>query len=252
MSAAWRALGEEIARWNDAGRVPEFWLRDDDAVDSDAAIERLLRLCAPGIPIALAVIPRDASESFLARLPPVVHVLQHGYDHRNRAASGEKKTEFAAGEPGEEALARLAAGRARLRELSGGRFLPVLVPPWNRLPASLAGSLPAAGLRGLSRYGARAGAEAAPGVRQVNTHVDLIDWRGGRGFAGAEAVLGLATRHLRARRLGTADPAEPTGWLTHHACHDEPAWTFLARLFDFTRTAGVRWRSALELFEGAL
>jgi hypothetical protein len=83
----------------------------------------------------------------------------------------------------------------------------------------------------------------------VNTHVDLIDWRGQGGFAGEAAVLGLAVRHLAARREGRADALEPTGWLTHHARHDAAAWQFLEQLFEFTgRMGGVRWRSAADLF----
>ena len=79
--------------------------------------------------------------------------------------------------------------------------------------------------------------------------MDLIAWRAGRGFAGEETVLAAAVRHLAAKREGRADAAEATGWLSHHAVHDEAAWTFLERLFETARTApGLRWRSAQELF----
>lgn len=83
----------------------------------------------------------------------------------------------------------------------------------------------------------------------VNTHVDVIDWRGSRGFVGEDFALNLATRHLQARRNGSADAHECTGWLTHHAVHDEAAWSFLAMLLERTRrTDGVRWRAATDLF----
>jgi hypothetical protein len=175
--------------------------------------------------------------------------MQHGVDHRNRAAAGENKTEFPESEPADAAIARLAEGRARLESLAGARSIAVLAPPWNRLPAALVARLTAAGLRGLSTYGARAVAAPAPGILQINTHVDIIAWRSGRGFLGEEDALGLAVRHLAARRAGAVESAEPTGWLTHHACHDEAAWSFLARLFDVTRRAsGVVWRRADSLF----
>ena len=83
----------------------------------------------------------------------------------------------------------------------------------------------------------------------INTHVDIIEWHGGRGFVGEESALGQATRHLEARRNALADVTEPTGWLTHHAVHDRAAWDFLEQLLE--RTASdkrVRWRSAAELF----
>lgn len=250
VSGAWRAFAGELARWRDAGRTVEFWWRDDDAARPGAALARLLALAADeGVPLALAVVPGEADPALFEGLAPGVDILQHGSDHRNRAASGEKKTEFPASEPANSALARLAAGRSRLDALAGERSLAVLAPPWNRFPASLAPRLVAAGFHGLSGYGARAAAEAAPGLRQINTHVDIIAWRRDRGFAGEEEALAQAIRHLAARRSGLADWSEPTGWLTHHACHDEAAWRFLARLFDETRSArGVVWRRAKELF----
>jgi len=147
------------------------------------------------------------------------------------------------------ALARLAAGRTRLEAVAGGRFLPVLAPPWNRLPEAVASQLAGAGLLGLSQYGPRSRAECAPGVAQVNTHVDIIAWRGDRAFIGEDRALDAATRHLAAKRMRAADAGEPTGWLTHHAVHDEAAWAFLERLFESTRELpAVAWRRPEELF----
>lgn len=250
VSGAWRALDEELARWRDAGRSVEFWWRDDDAGAADAALARLLALAArSAVPLALAVIPARADPGMFEGLGSAVSVLQHGADHHNRAAPGEKKTEFPAAEPIAAALARLGAGRARLAALAGARMVGALAPPWNRLPATLVPRLADAGLRALSQYGPRTSAEPAAGLKQVNTHVDIIAWRGARGFVGEAQALALALRHLEARREGRADAAEPTGWLTHHARHDEEAWRFLERLFEATRRApGVRWRRAEELF----
>ncbi len=253
MSAPWRALADELARWREDGRVAEFWWRDDDAARPAAALARLLALSQrTSTPLALAVVPLQSEKEAFENIGSGVSILQHGTDHRNRAGAGEKKTEFSASEPARTAVARLAVARKQLEAWARERFVPVLAPPWNRLPEALAQRLAAAGLRGLSRFGVRAAAEAAPGVAQVNTHVDLIAWRAGRGFAGEEAVLGAAVRHLAAKRLGRADAAEPTGWLSHHAAHDEAAWTFLERLFEAAReTPGLRWRSAQELFHNS-
>lgn len=250
VSEAWRKFDDEISRWRDAGRPVEFWWRDDDAVRPAPELARLLELAAQtDVPLALAVVPDAAVPDLFAELGGGVSVLQHGVDHRNRATAGEKKTEFSSGEPAEAALARLAAGRARLESLAGARSIPVLAPPWNRLPAPLLPWLVAAGLRGLSTYGARAAAVPVPGITQVNTHVDIIAWRDGRGFVGEDEALGLAVRHLAARRAGAVEFAEPTGWLTHHACHDEAAWKFLRRLFESTLHApGILWRRAEDLF----
>ena len=250
MNAAWQGFADELARWREAGRVAEFWWRDDDAARPNPALSRLLALAQrTSTPLALAVIPTQCGKETFENIGSGVAILQHGTDHRNRAGAGEKKTEFPASESPQAAVARLASARDRLSAWAHAHFVPVLAPPWNRLPEALVPHVAAAGFRGLSRYGARVGAEAAPGVVQVNTHVDLIAWRAGRGFAGAEAVLGAAVRHLAAKREGGADAAEATGWLSHHAVHDEAAWMFLERLFETTReTKGLRWRSARDLF----
>ncbi len=250
VSSAWRALADECARWHDLGRPVEFWWRDDDAAKPIPALVRLLAMVeATQVPVALAVVPEAADAGLLAGLSTRVWVLQHGVDHRNRAAAGEKKTEFPGAEPLDAALERLTRARVRLAALAGDRSIGVLVPPWNRLSAQLAMCLPAAGIRGLSRYGARSAVEAAPGLRQSNTHVDLIGWHAGRGFVGEKAALGLAVGHLAQRRLRSADPSEATGWLTHHACHDEAAWRFLERLFEVSRRLpGVQWVAARDLF----
>ena len=244
---SWRELDEELGRWRDAGRVVDFWWRDDDATTPSKPLDRLLRLSrTTGVPLALAVIPLKVAPELFSGLD--ASVLMHGTDHVNRAAPGEKKTEFAPAEPEAEAAERLAAARQRLERLAGARFLPVLAPPWNRFKQSLAARLSSVGLHGLSGYGARSAVEAAPGIRQVNTHVDIVDWHGTRGFIGEDAALHLAIKHLAARRGGGAEAGEATGWLTHHAVHDAGSWEFLERLFERTRARGVCWQSAETLF----
>ena len=244
---SWSLLDEELARWRDAGRAADFWWRDDDATALTPALERLLALSRRSdVPLALAVIPLAAAPELFTGLKATV--LMHGTDHRNRAAAGEKKTEFAAAERDERALARLAEARARLARLAPAHFVPVLAPPWNRFKRSLVARLPACGLHGLSAYGARDAAQAVAGVTEVNTHIDVIDWRCTRGFVGEEAALRALLGHLAARRAGRADSAEPAGVLTHHAIHDEDTWDFLERLFERTRRRGAAWRDARALF----
>jgi hypothetical protein len=110
----------------------------------------------------------------------------------------------------------------------------VLTPPWNRIGGRTIEILPGLGFRGLTCYLSRKAAKLN-GLTIVNTHVDVIDWHGGRGFIGESPTLDLLVGHLRARREGTADPDEPTGLLTHHRVHDADTWRFLENLQDFIR-----------------
>jgi len=231
----WSEFQDELERRSDAGRPVEFWWRDDDAVAPSPALKQLLKLAK--VPLALAVIPESADAELFRLLPKTVSVLQHGTDHRNRAASGEKKTEYPAGEPIEAALQRISDGLGRLRVFAGRRLVPVLAPPWNRVRPDLLKKLPAIGICGISTYGPRASAEPQPGLRQVNTHVDIVDWRHGRRFIGEREALSLALKNL------SGD--EPAGWLSHHAVHDAAAWKFLERLF---KVREARWLSAAEAF----
>src|SRR5437763_5569466 len=152
VAMSWRELDAELDRWRDGGQVADFWWRDDDAAKPSAPLARLLELSQSSrVPLALAVVPLEAVPDIFNGLK--ASVLMHGTDHRNRAAPGEKNTEFPAAEPEAEAIARLSAARERLVRQAGASFLPVLAPPWNRFKRALAARLPAAGLHGLSAYG---------------------------------------------------------------------------------------------------
>jgi hypothetical protein len=232
----WSQLEEALAR-----RPAELWWRDDDAGTPSRPLERLLALSKDRrIPLSLAVVPREADAALFRLLHEGVSVLQHGTDHRNRAAQGEKKTEYPPVEPLESALARIADGLAILKSLGRDRVLPVLAPPWNRLRKDALAKLPAIGIRGVSAYGPRASAEPVPGLRQVNTHVDIVAWRDGRRFVGEAEALALAVKSM------SGD--EPVGLLTHHAVHDAAAWEFLERLFSLR---DIRWLSAAEAFSAS-
>jgi hypothetical protein len=247
--SSWAALAAELARWRAEGRMATFWWRDDDATAPGRALDRLLTIAA-GLraPVALAVIPAAAEATLAERLDDArVAVLQHGYAHANHAPPGEKRAELGSHRPLAAMLAELADGARRLAELFGARSRPVLVPPWNRIDPGLVSLLPGIAIAGLSTYRARTVASPAFGLVQVNSHVDIVDWRARR-FLGEGAALALAVEHLAARRTGRADAEEATGLLTHHAVHEPAAWRFVERLIAAVRTGGGRWLAAEELF----
>jgi hypothetical protein len=248
--AGWPELHRELDAWAAAGRRATFWWRDDDAEAPGPALDRLLGLAErTAVPLALAVVPAGAGRPLAAALAGRFDVLTHGLTHRNLAPAGERKAEFGPHRPVHEMLADVATGRNRLGLLFGRRALPVFVPPWNRIAAGLVPRLANAGMQGLSALGARRAAEAAPGLAQANCHLDPIDWRGGGGFAGEAAALGALVEHLRARRLGQADAAEPSGLMSHHRVQDEATWNFVERLLGETRARdGAHWLSPREAF----
>ncbi len=250
---SWRNLSEELDAWAAAGRRATLWWRDDDAVEPSPELARLLALArARDLPLALAVIPARASEALAEWLkadPARPALLQHGYAHQNHARDGEKKEELGAQRPVHVVLEELARGWGRMTALFGETWAPILVPPHNRIAEAVVQGLAELGFRGLSTIGPRAAVEPTPGLVQVNTHLDIMHWPPPRGFLGKAESLEILVAQLRARRLGAADAAEPTGLLTHQPAHDEPAWAFLETLLD--RLAGhpaARFVDAREAF----
>ncbi len=232
----WRHLNEELDAWATAGRSATLWWRDDDAVEPTPALSRLLELArARDLPLALAVIPARASEAlaeWLKASDARATLLQHGYAHHSHARDGEKKAELGPQRPAKVVIEELARGWERMTDLFGKTWEPILVPPYNRIADVVVPGLAGLGFQGLSTYSPRTAVLAAPGLVQVNTHVDIMHWPDPRGFLGETESLDLLIAHLRARRLDKVDAAEPTGLLTHHPAHDEPAWAFLEALFD--------------------
>jgi hypothetical protein len=228
----WAGLGAELDAWLHAGLTARFWWRDDDATRPGPRLKRLLEVSGD-TPIAVAVIPVGVEAELAEMLAEHnagggnVIVMQHGYAHENHAPAGAKKAEFGDHRPLDAMLEDLIRGRRRMEELFGPMFEPFLTPPWNRVCDSVIARLPDTGLQGLSRFGARGLSE---GDRVVNTHIDIIDWRGSRGFVGQAEALNAAIRHLVARRTGLADRDEPTGLLTHHRDHDGECWKFIGEL----------------------
>lgn len=238
----WQRLDDALRRWADAGRTANLWLRDDDAVEPTAALDRLLDLTGRNvIPLALAVIPAHTGTPLAGRLQHASHatVVLHGWAHQNHAPASEKKQEFGPHRPHQAMLAELAEGRARLETLFGPTFFPLFVPPWNRIDPAVVPRLPEAGLLALSTFGPGKTPEA------VNSNVDIIDWHGTRGGRDPEALVAEIVAQLDRISSGKS---RAVGILAHHLVHDAAAWDFLERLFDLTANhPACRWRSIREL-----
>ena len=262
--ADWTDLYRELAHWSGAGRRPGLWWRDDDAVAPGPHLETLTELSkTSGVPVGLAVIPGRAKADLGGAVADVagLKMLVHGWRHQNNAPADQKKAEFGAHRPAQKMLDDAANSRQSLAALFPDLALPVFVPPWNRVDEQLVARLPLSGLTALSRFGRR-GAPHAPdgapddapddvlvGPLECNCHLDLIDWRGGRGFIGRARALDSLIEHLQARRSGHADYDETTGILTHHDVMDRQSWDFLAELFDRTQESdSAHWLTIDEVF----
>jgi hypothetical protein len=240
---SWSELHAALDGAAERGEAIPLWWRDDDAGRDHPALTRLLDLAeCHDLPLALAVVPMWLDAETHARIAASRHatVLQHGFAHANHAPRDARSIELG-GRDFDTVLAELANGRAVLADAFGCAFLAVLVPPWNRLDEGLIERLTGCGFVGLSTFGRRAGPEAAPGLAQVNAHLDPIDWRGTRLFVGETAAL--------ARLVAVLDADEPIGIVSHHLAMDEAGWAFLERLLGVLAAhPGARLCPADELF----
>ncbi|MGX1308433.1 hypothetical protein AB7M35_003191 [Amorphus suaedae] len=224
-------------------RTVAFWWRDDDAVVPSPALDRLLTLAdAHAVPLALAVIAAGAERALGDRLEPTgdVVVLQHGWAHANHAAEGEKPTELGNDRPIGTVLDDLSRGHQRLSRMFGSRFLPVVVPPWNRIADDVAARRVEAGLPGLSCFKSLETAD-----HRLDTHVDPIGWRGDRGFVGWQAAADAIAAEIDRR----AESPTPIGILTHHLVQDEATWSFLDAFLGVAAAhPAARWPHPADAF----
>lgn len=244
-------LRAELACWEAAGVACTFWWRDDDLVADSPALRRLAALSQRHqAAVLVAVIPAQADAALAhaaeAGMPTLVF-CQHGWGHVNHAAPDQPSSEFGPARAPDAALADLTQGCERMRALFGQRFLPVMVPPWNKLAPALAARLPELGLHGLSQYLAEPAVEVERLVR-VDTHLDIVDWRDGGGVCDPAALVARLVAVLQMRRSGQL--REPVGILSHHRVMADGSWRFLDQLLAETRQyAGVRWLHPNEVFQ---
>jgi len=217
-----------------AGCPVQFWLRDDDAIEPTKPLDKLLTLTDRySIPVTLAVIPAHSGEALAKRLAKAANiaVAVHGWSHQNHAPANEKKQELGLHRPIEATVTELARGYADLLQRHGSQFVPLLVPPWNRIDTAIVDVLNDIGFQGLSTFGDQA-SSATP---MINTHVDVIDWKGSRGGRSTPDLVDELVALINSK-------STPIGVLTHHLVHDNQVWGFLEQLFSATSThAGASW-----------
>ncbi len=248
----WDKLEGELKLWAGDGAPATFWWRDDDAAQPTPPLTQLTQLAQDyEIPLALAIIPAQTGTELQHQLRGVsfVTAVQHGHAHLNHAGPDEKKCEFPVSRSADLLRQDLADGQRIMANFDNR--LSLFVPPWNRLDERHLPLLVELGFTGISQFGAATSHEPQPGLRQLNTHVDVIAWKTTRGFVGQRRALNAICDHLVQRRLGQIRSDEPTGLLTHHLVHDQETWTFMSRLFHFSKNCStMKWLSAGEALPG--
>lgn len=221
-------LRSAVEQWTCRNGALNIWFRDDDAVEPSRALDTLLALGARyEAPVLIATIPEHSTRALADALMdhPLAVPCIHGVSHTNHAPIGTKKTELIEGDAERDTdavLAELRAGIEKLQGLYAERLAPILVPPWNRISNSVAarlGELPV--LKAVSGFGF----DPLPtSLAQMHTHVDIMNWKGGRVGHTPQASAAMV---LSALTEAEARGVNAIGILSHHLVHDANAWASL-------------------------
>lgn len=249
----WLLLQDEFDAWSRSGLIAELWWRDDDVASPGPKLDRLLEVSAEA-GLLLAVIPASCEPTLVPALSQCsrVRVAQHGYSHVNHAPRGQGLGAWELGlhRPMSVVLAELDTGRDKLETLFGDVFMPVVVPPWNRIDPRLFESLATREYRAVSMFGARASVTLVDGLSVINAHCDPVRWKSGAKFGGELKTIMQLVTHLAEKRDGVCDNSEPTGYLTHHIDLDDDGWQFSERLADLVKLhTGAQWVAPSAVFK---
>jgi len=247
----WQPLVDELAEWKREGRTPRFWVRDDDATRENAKLEALYQTCATNrVTLACAAIPMSMEPSLVdwANDKPWLVMLQHGFDHVNRAPAGASlSSEFPETRELGEAVQAIRDGQKLMASFRSAR-LPVFVPPWGTIAPQLTARLAELGFNGLSVHYLRS-APWQDGVTVINTHV-LLPRLTQQGWTfEIELLVSQLTAALAAVRARAGiDQREPIGVNTHHLSVGAGELLALDSLVHITRDCGAEWPHPSDLF----
>jgi len=243
----WNDLNDELDHWTTMQQKATFWWRDDDAISDTEALDNLLE-CSGTVPLALAVIPSMVKSSLVQKIEKysTISVLQHGWKHVSHASV--PNSEYPAGRDPSVVFREFISGHQLLHDFFGAKSLPVFAPPWHGFDDYYIPLLAKAGLKALSRKGPRK-VPVTHGVVLSNVHCVPIKWSDPPSFGLDDDYLAVIVDHLKNRRLGNSDMAEPTGLLTHHLVQNMQSYTFMGRLIKLVQThPAACWLDASAVF----
>lgn len=233
MKPDWSPLTAELDHWRAAGLTLPIWWRDDDAITPTPALGILTDLAARmTLPVHLAIIPAHADPALakIVNASPHLIPVTHGWAHQSHAPTGEKKAEFGSHRPVPQIVDDIRQARAVMCDQFGENAGDMFVPPWNRIATEVIQTLPELGFTALSTFTPRKTTTPTPGLTQINTHLDPINWKSGKVLIDPDILIRQITQQLADRRLGHTDTTEPYGILTHHLVHDADIWCFTEQL----------------------
>lgn len=248
-------LRAELELWQASGRSCPFWWRDDDLVCASPELNKMALAAAEAcVPVLAAVIPARTHDRLGEDTKGMTGLsfCQHGYAHKSHAAAGAPSSEFGSDRPPAVVAREIAEGRQRLQGLFGERFIPVFVPPWNRIAADFVPLLEEYRFLGLSQYKDEPSHPDSKLI-VVNSHIEILRWSAASKATckPTPALVLELVKLLAERRVSAAEP-EPLGVLSHHLAMKDDAWLFMRALFAVTAEFSVvRWLSAAEIFSAA-
>lgn len=205
-----------------------FWWRDDDTGNRGQELQQLLELrSSAAMPLVISAVPAwlDGNCRSLLAAEPGIFVAQHGFDHSDHSAAGEKSIELGGTKASQRVIERIRRGLECLNTGDIPNLLALMVPPWNRLSEPVLAALPALGFRSISTF-AKDQRGIAFGLDHINCHIDPIFWRHGKRHM-SETELALKTVEQLQLAGNDSNSNRPTGLLTHHLDMDHSAFSMM-------------------------
>ena len=246
---SWKKLSDELKKWEGINRTPIFWLRDDDITKGNSNIFRLINLCESNdTSLYLAAIPAEIDLKLVNKIKDYskVYFFQHGYTHRNHSPGKISKSEFSSIREIDTMNSEIQKGFKILSDCCGEKFLPVFVPPWNRMTEKLFPFLPKLGLKAYS--GKKTSFTKIKEIFIRDAHVDIINWKNNRKFIGEIIAIKEIVNQLVSTRKNQSVTTMPTCILTHHKVMGDDSFLFLETLIKKSKELGAIWGSPEEIF----
>lgn len=246
----WREVLNELDLWSNRGLRATFWVRDDDAYELSAQLERLYDLAEQyKLNIGLAVIPGKLSSGFadaLAHMKERFHPMCHGWIHANYGRR-DAPSEFGRERPFSILLSDASQAYKVFSEYFG-QINAAFVPPYNHITRGLRNALRGVGFAAVSMgpsflelkilrinsilpWMPVVKIPVDSSIPRFDTHIDVLDWQRMTARE-SRAVAADIVGNLRLRRKGFLSPGHPIGLLTHHLVHDEHVWRLCREVFD--------------------